>query len=367
MKILFICGSLEPGCDGVGDYTRRLAGELIRKGNEVRIIALNDKNARSISCQVQEDDNTSIVCLRLPHNISWNKRMKEATLFMDNFNPAWLSLQYVPFAFQDKGLPLGLVSKLKSLSKGRKWHIMFHELWVGMDKESSLKMKLWGSVQRLLILHLLNELNPSQIHTQLQVYKAVLNNLGYNASLLPLFSNIPHRDNLKRTIDSTYYTCILFGGIHSGAPVKVFINELKEYCSEKKRLLKFVFIGRSGETSKEWTSVLEDFDIPYRVTGECDPKEISEYLHEADLGISTTPYFLVEKSGTVAAMLSHSLPVLCVARSWSPKLSMDEIRVDSVVCYKVDSLKKSFPINTTLNRSFFELRDISELFIKELK
>lgn len=27
MTILFLCGSLEPGRDGVGDYTRRLAGD----------------------------------------------------------------------------------------------------------------------------------------------------------------------------------------------------------------------------------------------------------------------------------------------------------------------------------------------------
>lgn len=105
MKILFICGSLEPGCDGVGDYTRRLAGELIRQGNEVQIIALNDKNVTAVTYQVQEDDITSITCLRLPQNISWNYRMNEAGVFSDAFNPGWLSLQYVPFAFQDKGLP----------------------------------------------------------------------------------------------------------------------------------------------------------------------------------------------------------------------------------------------------------------------
>jgi hypothetical protein len=32
IKILFICGSLEPGKDGVGDYTRRLwrtRGEIV--------------------------------------------------------------------------------------------------------------------------------------------------------------------------------------------------------------------------------------------------------------------------------------------------------------------------------------------------
>jgi hypothetical protein len=43
MKIIFLCGSLEPGCDGVGDYTRRLAGELIKQGHHIAAVALNDQ------------------------------------------------------------------------------------------------------------------------------------------------------------------------------------------------------------------------------------------------------------------------------------------------------------------------------------
>lgn len=32
MRLAFICVSLEPGRDGVGDYTRSLAAECIRQG-----------------------------------------------------------------------------------------------------------------------------------------------------------------------------------------------------------------------------------------------------------------------------------------------------------------------------------------------
>ena len=42
MKIAFICGSIEPGRDGVGDYTRRLAIELIKNSYEVAVIALHE-------------------------------------------------------------------------------------------------------------------------------------------------------------------------------------------------------------------------------------------------------------------------------------------------------------------------------------
>ena len=48
MNILFICGSAEPGKDGVGDYTRRLCGELLRTGHRTRILALCDNHASFI-------------------------------------------------------------------------------------------------------------------------------------------------------------------------------------------------------------------------------------------------------------------------------------------------------------------------------
>jgi hypothetical protein len=43
MKIVFVCGSVEIGRDGVGDYTRQLGLELLNQGHEVRIIGINDK------------------------------------------------------------------------------------------------------------------------------------------------------------------------------------------------------------------------------------------------------------------------------------------------------------------------------------
>jgi hypothetical protein len=42
MKILFLTGSLEPGKDGVGDYTRLLANECGERGHEVFLLGLND-------------------------------------------------------------------------------------------------------------------------------------------------------------------------------------------------------------------------------------------------------------------------------------------------------------------------------------
>jgi hypothetical protein len=42
LKILFVCSCLEPGLDGVGDYTRRLAVELVALGHSCTLLALAD-------------------------------------------------------------------------------------------------------------------------------------------------------------------------------------------------------------------------------------------------------------------------------------------------------------------------------------
>lgn len=56
-----------------------------------------------------------------------------------------------------------------------------------------------------------------------------------------------------------------------------------------------------------------------KVLGEQSAECISKVLSSASHGITTTPPALLEKSGSVAAMLEHNLPVICVARSWQPK------------------------------------------------
>src|SRR5690606_24463810 len=112
MKIIFICGCLEPGKDGVGDYTRRLAGELIRQDIPVGIISYNDMFVEDEILEHQVSENTPIPCLRIPKAWSRRKRSDHAKIWVKHNNPEWLSLQFVIYSFNDKGLPFGLGSQL---------------------------------------------------------------------------------------------------------------------------------------------------------------------------------------------------------------------------------------------------------------
>src|SRR5690606_23289428 len=95
MKILFICGALEEGKDGVGDYTRRLAGELVRHGHQATIIAYNDRHISTIMDSVQQDGDTAVQVLRLPSVLKAKEKVKLSRDYAQQFQPDWISLQLV--------------------------------------------------------------------------------------------------------------------------------------------------------------------------------------------------------------------------------------------------------------------------------
>ena len=201
MKIVFLCSSLEPGRDGVGDYTRRIATELIRQGHISAVVSLNDKYISHKFNGVQHSERIDLKVLRLPSTLSAKNRFKSAKNYIDEFNPDWLSLQFVIFGYQQKGLPFGLGHRLAFLGFGRRWHIMFHELWVGMEINTSIKHLLWGKIQRLLIKSLILQLKPKIMHSHTSLYLHHLANLGFESQILPLFGNIPQIDKIKMEIN----------------------------------------------------------------------------------------------------------------------------------------------------------------------
>lgn len=330
MKIIFICGCLEPGKDGVGDYTRRLSGELIRQGIKVGMLAFNDNYIQTVNKNNQQSEDIIIPSLRLSKSLKNKERLSIAKQWIDLENPEWLSLQFVPYAFQNKGLPFILISQLKKLGSGRKWHIMFHELWLGLRNNDSLKFRIIGFIQKNIVKLLIKKINVKVVHTHTQFYLRELIKLNLMAKYLPLFGNIPinknHVDNRKPKVNKV--SLVIFGAIHSGAPVNQFAQEVSEYFNENKQInVNLLIVGNSGSELENWVKVFKLYEIEVNVFGELTTKQISSILQEASFGITTNPVFVVEKSGTVAAMREHNLPILVVAEKTYPrnkiKLNLD--------------------------------------------
>lgn len=317
MNLVFLCISLEPGRDGVGDYTRQLASELIRQGHQIAIVALNDKALAEEWNGVQTANSISIPVLRIPATWPAKQRFERAKQWIDVIDPQWLSLQYVPFGFHRKGLPFGLGRSLQTLGQGRQWHVMFHELWVGMEKEATPKFKVWGYIQKYLIWLLINQLSPACIHTHSQTYQAYLARMGFTAARLPLFSNIKQE---KSALSSNHeIRIVVFGAIHSLAPIDQFVSQLAHYRDARNVRISVAFAGRSGNELSNWMYVWGKAGFEVDQIGEQPSTVISEILNRSTVGLSTTAFAIVEKSSAIATMQAHGLPVICISRPWTPR------------------------------------------------
>ncbi len=343
------------------------------QGHQAGIIALNDKHSKEEFNGVQESDNIVLPVLRLPSNWISVKRFKRAGLWIDDFRPEWLSLQFVPFAFHPKGLAFGMKRFLHRFGKGKRWHIMVHELWVGMDKEASLKFVYWGWFQRQLIKSLFVKLKPAVIHTHTILYIKMLEKIGFKPQYLPLFGNIPvipkdaenDLHNISGNTLGKLISFVVFGGIHPGAPIDKLARELKIYSNNRKIKVVLKIIGRCGYEQLRWEKEWEAAGLSIELFGEQSQERISDVLTNSSFGISTTPASLIEKSGSVAAMREHSLTILCISRPWHPRGIKYLDLPAGVVQYKEGEIQDFIAHNCKGYRAN-NLSDITHQFVNNL-
>jgi hypothetical protein len=357
MKILFICGSAEPGKDGVGDYTRRLCGELIKKGIDSQILSLCDYQVISFTIEQQVIENTVVVVNRIPIATKNSQRFIWSEDVLNKFQPDCISLQFVPYSFNPKGLPFWLISLLKKLKGNHKWHIMFHELWLGIDIESSFRHKCIGKLQQLIVKKMIHKVNPYYISTQNKLYQFFLKSYHINVEILPICGNIPRTAIKTEITDFTQF--VLFGTVHPGAPFEDFIEDIVNKAVEFNKPVKFVFIGKNGDELSSYITVLENYGISYDVLGIQCEKEISQVLIDSDYGISTTPYFQTEKSGVYAAYREHQINTICVSRKWTP--TKGQYNIPQIIKYEKNNLNL-IPIDVEV----FDLHSMSSQFINSI-
>ena len=333
VKISFLCSGLEEGRDGVGDYTRHLAAECIRQGHQSIVLSLNDPQVPKILSDSQASDGSTVSVLRLPDVLPWKQRMEAASDWLDAFGPDWISLQFVPFGFHRNGLCFGLGKRLTSLNSKAAWHVMFHELWLGLNEDSPIKHRFVGALQQRIIMALLRRLRPQIVHTQTEPYRKVLDRNRIKASILPLFSNI-RRVNQdawedffqpllgavggKPEVRSELYLTGVFGAVHPEWNAELTIDSLLGLTQRFQKRLVVVFFGNNNLSNNAFTKLksrLRDRAV-ILMAGERSSSDISKIIQTLDLGLATSPRQIVQKSGSVAAMLEHGLQVLVTRDDW---------------------------------------------------
>jgi len=323
MKIVFICGSLEDGKDGVGDYTRRLGRKLVENGCSIGIIALHDKYVDGKL--LGEGEEPSMRTLRLSTHLTWERRTALVTEFIKEVDPEWISLQFVGFAYHRYGLPVSMVSLLRKVSKGRNLHIMFHELWCGMSASARAKELVLGKLQYWFLKVMVPTLKPKKVFTNIERYAKRLKELGEQPLLVPVFSNIPlasrvsdvlwdkviAENGLQPLLTSLEDKLILgfFGSIY---PIQGFTALMKNAHEAASVLGRECCIVLIGNNSKQDLDKLSGYSIKSRVfeLGMQSPGVINRTMELVDFGVVTTPIDGINKSGGAAAWIERGIPIL---------------------------------------------------------
>jgi len=333
MNIAFICGSLEPGKDGVGDYTRRLASALIERGNAITIIAFNDRYVSETVTGQQESDGIKIDIVRLSAGDAIKMRLNVADKVIKEFRPDWISLQYVPFSYQKKGLPWQLGNQLKSISKGISWHIMFHELWCGMNPTAPVKEKILGYGQKNVLKKLVTSLKPAQIFTSIISYSNRLINYGINPiKVLPIFGNIPlghltpdavwesfiADNNIKALADAENNVLLVgfFGAVYPCEGLDELMVNIQSAANNLKKRLVILFIGH-GNREQVINHFGDIITSEIKNLGALDFPLLNKVFSLIDISVVTTPSDGMNKSGSAIAWIERGVPVLISAKDKS--------------------------------------------------
>ncbi|SEA98860.1 glycosyltransferase [Pedobacter hartonius] len=377
MRLVFLCGSLEPGRDGVGDYTRKLAGGLIAQGHSASVIAINDKYIQETDAALQHDHGKGVEVLRIPASMDWKAKALLAETYIKKNNPDWISLQYVSYAYQPKGMPLHMVQAFAGLLGKYRLQIMFHELWLGEKKNAALKARIYGFLQKKIVRSMLKKGKPQVIQTSIPLYQKILSNHGIKAGVLPIFSNI---SDLKLPYDTyageipewlvkdreDFVIGCNFGSFYQESwDLTSLLVPFAAACKKIGKRPLIYSIGKISAGEKEWKELAAVYpEITFLTVGACSQEMISYWLtYFTDFGIITTPAFIAGKSGSFMAFKAHGLYCFCKENDLEFDFGVQEIGFDkSLILIRSEADFYIPKRNSTTN----QLDDTMKLFINSL-
>jgi hypothetical protein len=320
----------------------------------------------------QFDEGVAVPVLRLAESLSWQERLVRAKSFTEAFRADWFSLQYVPFGYQLKGLPFELGKRLIQLSGHSRWHIMFHELSV--NRYDSFKFRIWAELQIRIIRHLVLKLKPLVIHTNTALYRYRLKEIGFDAGILPLFSNISrtgtgdkkmydtHVPSFIARHRSDYIIGTLFGNFDFKRWDMRSLLDKFTYRFSRKRVV-LVSIGQMSGGQDCWEQLKKDYPQVVFLSLHQQPSAFISYwlTHYTDFGILTTLPELAGKSGSFMAFREHGVPVVC--RGKTPFLeSLHLPAEDGLIEISAD---KNFELPAR-QKPVSQLEPVSKMFIDAL-
>jgi|GEM_PF-5787456 len=312
LKVTIICGCLEPGADGVGDYSRILADGAQALGHSIQLISIAD------NCNKVEHVG-SLTIHRFKDVLNDPSRMNQVTRLIEETTPDWLSLQFVNFSFNPRGLLNKLIPAVDTWRRGRRLHIMFHECYLEKRPLLAIKHNILARIQKGQTRKAARHWQPDCIHTSNPYYAAQLQTVEIEAKQLPLLSNIP----IYPVEDNQEGACFLesltaepiflfpFTQHREWSPRPVMLR-LKQLAEAKCIVPQILQIGKNQYQAKHWPVIQAEakaYGWKHLALGSQSDAVISALLQTAQLGITTKHVLIAGKSGAVQAMREHDLPI----------------------------------------------------------
>ena len=290
MIICFIAGDQNPGQCGITDYVELLAQELEKLGHQ------------TIRYFIKKD------CGEL-------NNVPIADVY---------SIQFAPYAYSNNGMPMKTLFFLARKFQNKRVHLNFHEIWVGAYPRARWKEKGIGWLQKNLILGFINKCKPAWITSSNAAAIDRLKRQGIPVRFLYLFGNIPNSTASKVTNTGQTLKVGLFGTPYIDFPYDKlgdYFLTLSKACGKQ---LEIMLIGRQRESggTDRILSLCKKNNFLIQTTGELSTNLISEQFQQCALGVSTTPFDIIGKSGACAAMIEHGLPVLAYDDGDTPQESL---------------------------------------------
>ena len=315
--VCFICGSIEIGKNGVGDYTRALAATLHDRGILASIIAINDRHATVPTYEKQAYAGVVVPTLRIPATTSNSERFSILRDALPDKAGTIISLQYVPYSFSSVGLPISFTRNFPRIVQGYPCHIMFHEMWLNEPfHEQVLKNRSIAQLQKWLIIWLIKQLDVVAVHTHVPKYFGQLKHLLPKVAPLPLFSNIsPVTAKMVRHQSEEVtgeFRVVLFSQIKPRPAIGTELAAIERWLATTGRSGTVTLVGGGDNKRKQFVDSISHQLDRLRIIdkGFCSAEEVSTTLLNSDLALTPVPRHLIGKSGTVASFLAHQLPIL---------------------------------------------------------
>ena len=325
MKICFISGQKKSKQCGISDYVELISQEFENLGHEIEGYFIH----------------------------------KDSEKLTDLPNADLYSIQFAPYAYANNGIPKTILNVLAKELCNTKVHLNFHEIWVGAYPSANWKERGIGWLQRNLILGFSKKCKPAWITSSNAAALDRLKQAGVPARFLYLFGNIPYSANSKVTTKGQTLNVAFFGTPYADFPYDLLGEFFLTLSNISGKKLKIILIGRQREDagSNHAYSMCKKNKFLIERTGELSTNLISEQLQECLLGVSTTPYDVIGKSGATAAMLEHGLPVLAYDDGDTPQESLfipDPFKDQIFLIHHHSSVEKLLQYIEKPRKSFFD-------------